>query len=327
MFDIETNDVDVNVTSDDDLENFSNEFFGKPTKVEDSDAPDSTEDDDSLATDPVEPKDDDTPPDDDQEDDEVEEDEKPAFIPKKKQTAQERINQAVARQRELERELEALRAKSQEPPVPPAKETKAVETDSARPDPDARDENGDLLYPLGDYDPAYIEALTDYTFTQREKAFEAKLAQREQERQLEAVRNELTTEWQGKLAKAEETYEDFRESSSKLETYFESIDPAYGEYLATTIMSMENGADVLYYLSQNPEEAQSLVTAAPTQATIALGELNGMFKRKEKGNKKLNVSQAPEPPPTNKGRAVSRDIPDDTDDLDAFEKKFFVKKR
>ena len=93
---------------------------------------------------------------------------------------------------------------------------------------------------------------------------------------------------------------------------------------------MDHGPDVLYYLSNNVDEARKIVESGPQKATLSLGYLNGKFAdvESEKRKARPKASNAPPPPPKNKGSSRAfAEVPDDTDDLDAFSKKLFSKKR
>ncbi len=114
----------------------------------------------------------------------------------------------------------------------------------------------------------------------------------------------------------------------ELENVFVNLDPQYGNYLASTIMSLENGPDVLYYLATNPDVAEKLVNSGPLAATVGLGRIEAsIMAETEKKTKKVKVSDAPSPPPqVTRGTGTKIDIPDDTDDLDAFAEKFFKRR-
>src|SRR3546814_4068418 len=58
---------------------------------------------------------------------------------------------------------------------------------------------------------------------------------------------------------------------------FAGIPQEYGEYLTATIMSLDNGPDVLYYLSENIAEAKRIVNLDGTKAAIALGRIDAKF--------------------------------------------------
>src|SRR3546814_11078038 len=87
---------------------------------------------------------------------------------------------------------------------------------------------------------------------------------------MDNARAALQSEWQAKLGPAQERYPDFKEKGEELIENFTDLDEAYGEYLSSTLMSMEYGPDVLYYLASNPEEAKKIVTSGPQKDSIAL---------------------------------------------------------
>lgn len=295
-----------------------------PVEPEDQSDPntDDTPEDDSLA-----PSDSDDVevdiPDDDQEES------KTLKLKPKKKSAQERIDEVVANWRQAERERDELLAKfaelektRKEVPNEPSKTPEVV--NSGEPTPEDLDENGEAKYPLGDFDPKYIKDLMKFTFEKEAK--EAKAKQEAEQRQAleEQAKAELRDAWQERLTKAEKVYPDLQQKGMRLDSVVANLDPSYGEYLAQTIMSLDNGPEVLYYLSDNLEEAQRLVAGGPLKATIGLGELNAMFKKKAESP--VKVTKAPEPPAERaRGTNGRFEIPDDTDDLEAFAKKFYGK--
>jgi hypothetical protein len=188
---------------------------------------------------------------------------------------------------------------------------------------------------MGDFDPNYIRDLANHAFDVREAKAkaeaESRAAEEKQQREMDTAREQLQSEWQEKLGPAQERYPDFREKGEELIESFSDLEPAYGEYLTATLMSMDYGPDVLYYLSSNPEEAHQIVGLGPQKASIALGRLEARFADtdSETSTPKVSrkVSKAPSPPPRNRGATPSKaSIAPDTDDLDAFEKLMFSKK-
>ncbi len=137
----------------------------------------------------------------------------------------------------------------------------------------------------------------------------------------------MQTQWLSRLDEVEQELPDIRDRITDLTDTFADVDPGYGEYLATLLMSSDNGPQLMYYLSQNIGEAQKIVASGPVAATLALGRLEARFstKAEQKSNKK--VSTAPTPPETSsKGRGSKFDVKPDTEDLDAFERAFFKKR-
>lgn len=331
-----------------DLDTFAADFFGQKqadpepassevdedADTEESDAPQEdtqTPEDDALAD-----EDEDTDEDDgDDEEDADEEPSEPEPKPKKKNRLQERIDELTAGRREAEREAAKLRAdleaiKTQLESKTEKTDTSQKSKDDGRPNPDATNEDGSAKYELGEFDPQYQADLVNYLFEQREKEAAAKAAKTAEEARIQAQREALETNWQEKLGPAQERYPDFMEKGQQLVDSFDGIDQAYGEYLTSTLMSMEFGPDVLYYLASNPDEAKKIVDSGPTKATVSLGRLEAKFAdaAQEKQKARPKVSKAPAPPAhrTKGSAAAVVDVADDTDNLDDFSKKFFTKK-
>lgn len=320
----------------DDLDAFSALLNGKaneapPSAEATAEEPvkeDDNSEEDTLATDDEDTEtqatDDDT--DDLDEDQKVEATEKP-----KKNRFQERIDQLVQKNREDRAALEAQIAllSAQIAPKPTPNEgptpTSAAPKDQA-PSPDDRTEDGRDKYPLGEYDPNYMRDTLRY----ENAKFQEQLRQ-EQLELLESTKKAqaqqaLDAEWGAKLNSAFEKYPDMPEKNAVLEPIFEALDPTIGEYLGNVIKDLEYGTDVLYYLASNPSEAKTILNGGATKAVIALGRIEAQFANSQEPPKQ-RVSKAP-PPPTrlNKGTQVSKEVPGDTDDLDAFATQLFNKK-
>lgn len=327
----DTNSNTVDVTTDD-LDAFSDLFHGTSEPAKEADIADEPEDgsDEDIDADNSELDDHSVETDEDEEAEE-EETPEPEVKPKKnKKSFQERMDEVTREKYEALRRADALEARLQALEANNKTENKEpapIKEEASAPAPDDVDENGELKYPLGEYDPKYIRDLTRHTIAQEREAERIREDERKQATEAEAIQQEIAVQWQAKIEAVKEDMPDFQEKGAELENTFRNLEPAYGQYLATTIMTMDKGPEVLYYLSNNIEEAHKIANLGPTQATIALGRLEARFFSESGNNRTVKVSNAPEPPPSlNKGRKVSRDIPDDTDDLDAFSAKFFKKK-
>ena len=327
-----SNDVVIEDTDFDDLDKFSEAFFGsaKPETSEDKKEDVGHQEDTPATEEAIEPKEDEVTGDDEVVDN-PEDDDSKFKLGKKKLTARERIEQLNAKMREEERarqaeaearqkaearirELEQRQAEKVEQPVEGGK----------GPSIDDLDENGEEKYPLGEYDPQFIRDVLKY---EREEA-RKEIAKEFQQQQEQALRNEAITtlqnEWNVKVEQAEERLPDLRDRGLQLEQALSGADPAVIESLAMTIMSLDNGPDVLYYLSEHVDEARAIAQGGP-KALIALGRLDGYVKP-TKPEVKL-VSAAPEPPPSRtRGTGGRFSVQGDTDDLDAFSEMFFKKK-
>lgn len=322
-------------TNDDNLDTFSDELFGR-SKPEAEASTSDVEDDAELEADANEEdtqtvEDDDTLAPDEDDDEEAEESEDPK---PKKNRFQERIDEVVSKQRDAERKLQEaldkLQALEQGKKTDPEPAKLVAVTDPATgPMPDALNEDGTEKYPLGEFDPNYIKDLTIHTFQQaRADEQQAELV-KQQEKEDAAAQAAITAEWQEKLGPAKERYPDFQEKGEQLFGTFEAIDQKYGEYLAATLMSLEYGPDVLYYLSNNLDEADRIVKSGPAKAAIALGRLEAQFvvSGEEKQIPRTRVTKAPAPPgQLNRGTAVSKTVKGDEDDLESFAYSFFKKK-
>lgn len=338
----------IDATVEDDLDLFSSEFFGQnkgqpETAIsEEEDSSDDASTDAQIEQDDTQSGDDDTSAteEDDEDDEGEEEDEAPVAEsePKpKKSRFQERIDELTAKAREeerqrieLQRKLDELIAQSEvkkEEPKAPA--PKAAE-DAGGPKPDDTNEDGTEKYPLGEFDPRYIRDLSRFIISQENEAVKQREAEEAQQREIEAQKEALQSSWNEKLVPAQERYPDFQEKGQQLIDSFAGIDQQYGEYLTQTLMEMDYGPDVFYYLANNVDEARKIVDSGPKKAVMAFGRLETKFAiaDEEKQKARPKVSKAPTPPPTNKGSAVAvAEVPDDTEDLDAFAKKLFNKKR
>lgn len=317
---IEPTDFDVNT---DDLDAFTDHFNGKApeVKTEEEKAPEVVEALDEDKTDETESNDTPEPQDDDPDLDEDKEkvEEKPA---KKVNRFQERINELTAKAREAERALEALKAEQAQKQKEPTKEAAPTPVDDG-PNPDEKNADGELKYPLGEFDPNYIRDLTRHTIQKESAAAKAADEQAQAQRFEQEARDSLHNQWVEKLAPVQETHEDFLDKTIELEQTFEGLDPGYSDYLVQTIKSLDHGPEVLYYFANNLEEAQRFVKLGPLAATLALGEYNALFKKS--ASKEKRVSNAPPPPQVNKGTKTRTVVNADTDDLDAFASLLFQK--
>jgi hypothetical protein len=331
------NEVDVNT---DDLDAFNDLFNGNATEAKSEGSELENTEDDSLANEEQEETEEAYDDEDVTDSDEEEAEEDHADVeddtPKsKKKTAQERINEITAARREAERKADMLEGrlaemerrlnldKVDEKP----KADKTPEDGSNLPDPSATNEDGEDLYPLGEFDPAFIRDLTRATIAQEMEQEREALKQEQEEAKYKEAQAEVDKEWNSRIADAVETKENFVESVRNLEDTFSSIDPQYGNYLANTIKQSDYGTEILYYLSQNLEEAQQIAGAGPASATLALGRLEARFMSNDSEKTKPpanRVTKATSPPPKHtRGTGGAQRVAADTDDLDAFEKQFF----
>lgn len=333
--------VEVN----EDLDAFSDEFFGQnetkpePTNSEaekpaddNSSADENTDDQDDTPEDVEDTEDNDDLADEDEDNGE----EEPAPKPQKKNRFQERIDELVRKEREAERRAEALEQRLRELESGSKKEDtpkpQPNKQEDGGPRPDAKNEDGTEKYPLGEFDPNYVRDLARHEAVTQLALAREQEAQERRQQELEQAKNELLGNWEEKLTPAKERYPDFEDKGEALVGRFSDIEPAYGEHLTAVLMGLDHGPDVLYHLANNPDLATTIIRSGATNATIALAELNAEMRAtlgtpNGADQSKKRVSKAPAPPPTNKGSAGGvKTVAPDTDDLDAFEAQFFKKK-
>lgn len=319
----------VAVENNDDLDAFTTEFLGG-NKVADP-KPDAKPED--AEQDVV--VDDNKDADESQKDELTDEDEAEAELEaaKPKSKVQERIDELVKQKHDAERaakaeidalrkEFEALKAQREAPPAKPT---------ATEPNPDDTDANGVEKYPLGEFDPLYIKDLTRYTLESERAAVRIAEEQERATKEQADAATALHQSWTEKVEPAKVKYPDFAEKGQALLDGFGGLDEGYAQYLSTVLMSMDFGPDVLYYLSNHPDEATKIVNSGAQKATIALGRIEAKFveAEAEKQVAKPKVSKAPAPPlATARGTGSNAGgVADDTDDLDAFTSKFFAGKR
>ena len=328
-----------------DLASFKAIFDGKEVpKVEDTEdnalAPDedtdASEEDDAEAQEDSEEK----VAEDPDEDQEAEEAEAPKEkAPKQKSRYQVRIDELTKVAREAERReaatlqrLAALEAAAHKVDTPIQEPVKLTLPPGA-PNPYATDSQGNPRYPLAEIDPLFIHELTKFTITAEMASNEQRKNEHVAAQQLAQAQDALKNQWAVKLDAAEEATPEIREHIGDLVGTFQNLQPAYGEYLATTIMQCENGPAILEYLSQNIGEAQNIVASGPAAATLAIGRLEAKLSptdsrpnEEEKRNK--NISQAPEPPAKlARGSGTKTSVRPDTMDLAAFKREFMSGKK
>ena len=331
----------IDVTVDDNLDTFAADFFGEkqppsdPAKSEESDEVVLETEDDAQNKDThsaeegaSEEEDAEQAEDSDEPSTEEEEPVKPAG---KKDRLQERINELTAARRTAERERdEALRKLNEKQPETKPEPKTEVKTATTNEGPSAADKNEDGTdkYPLGEFDPRFVRDTIQYALNEQAQQMEAKRVEDAKLSEQEQYRNGLQTSWNEKLEDAQERYPDYQEKGEQMLSVFEGIDPVYGQYLTDTLMEMDAGPEVFYYLANNIDEAEEIVNAGPRKATIALAKLEVQLAgTKTPKTPVTKVTNAPKPPPQVKGSAVAKgSVKPDTDDLDAFSRELFKKK-
>lgn len=154
-------------------------------------------------------------------------------------------------------------------------------------------------------DDEYLQAQIEHLAER--KAVE-KLSQRETMRKQE----EQTEAFLAKAEKATEKYPDFQ-------TVVSNPNLRINEGMAEYIADSDLGADVAYFLGQNPMKAAQIAQMSPIKAARELTRIEAEIEAKPKAR----LSKTPEPinPVGSKGSSSSSSMPSDTDDINTWMKK------
>lgn len=317
--------TDTQVENNDDLDAFATDFFGEK-KAESEPAKPAAEQDVPDLEEKVEAE---AQTDEDAEKDEAELKEEIPETPKRK-TFQDRIDEVVRQREELRRENQTEMQKLREE-IAALKKTPTdpttVAAEAKEPEPDALDADGNPIYGLGEFDPQYIRDLTRFTLNQERAKVQAEVAETQRQTAQQQEQQGLQTTWNEKVTSATEEYPDFVEKGQELLNGFNNLDPNYAGYLSNVLMSMDKGPEVLYYLSNHPDEATAIVNSGAQKATLALGRIESRFMQSEQEAPKPKITKAPVPPTvrTRGTNGAYVGVAPDTDDLDGFSSEFFRK--
>lgn len=271
---------------------------------------------------PAADDDDDTGGDDEGGDDESDEDEEEEK-PKKKSRKDFQIERLKREKRELQRQMReggsselARRLESLETRLTGENRGDTKTAGKAAPDP-----TDTTKYPLGHLDDRYIEDKLEWLADQK-AALQADTAlqrQQEIERNAETLRQQqaLLTQVDDLSAKGEALYDDFQEAV--VETGMRGDwDLSQPTFEACT--EADNGAQILYELSQDPKEARRVARLSAFQQLKFVQERDAELGGGKKPNRK---PQAGAPPKTTARGANSKtQINPATDNLDDFEKQW-----
>lgn len=170
-------------------------------------------------------------------------------------------------------EIESLRTAGQKPA-----EEKTPEGRPVAPDID-KFETMDAFFKANN---EYAENLAKWTVAEHEKA----KAKKEQE----AKDAEFVEAYRKRIDAARAKHADFDAIVSKI-----SIPPSHQPALIPSLMEMEAGAEVCYYLGQHPEELAKILAMTPTAAVRQLGKIEDKLAVPVKPAEEKPKSNAPEP--------------------------------
>lgn len=217
---------------------------------------------------------------------------------KVKLTAQQRVQQAVARQREAERDRDFYRdqALARQAPEKPAQE--AQPTGDGRPDP--------ADYEGGIYDPVFVQRNTEFTVNQ---AVAAALAERD-------GRQSISTKVSAFESKVAELFPDGEPDGLKA---FRAL-PSLPQGVSDVLLASDIAPKLAEHLGDNPNELARLSGLSPALQARELTLIESRLATPAKPPPKT-ATDAPEPAPQARGSGGQFKVAGDTDDFEAFERQ------
>ena len=215
--------------------------------------------------------------------------------PKRKSGVHKRINKLTREKYELQARIKELENSK---PEPKADAPKAENFDS------------------------YEDYLSAKTRHEAQQAVNEQMENQKKEKAQQAEQNyqkALMESWEDKTEDARDKYDDYDEVVNNEDI---QITPVMG----MAIMETDQGADIAYYLGNNPDEADRISKLTPTRQQIEIGKLE--VKVSQLNKKTVTPSKAPEPikPVGNKNQAEKDPDSMTTDEWMEAERKRMAKK-
>lgn len=196
-----------------------------------------------------------------------------------------------------ERRLADLEARHRQP-SPDARPAVSSAAPAGPVKPNAQD------FPYGSADPEYLEALTDYKVAATLAAERATWEQGQRQIRARAESDRVMAAFEAKAAAARAAHPDFDAVALKSETFIQPGSLADLFVLENTADEHGvGGAEVLYFLQQNPAEQQRILRLPTMDQVIALVRLGDRLKV----GAPATSTRVPAPPPTLSTRATPGD--------------------
>lgn len=160
----------------------------------------------------------------------------------------------------------------------------------------------DFAFDDGTYNhAAFTEALADWKAEEKFRELSAQQEAKAREEQARTEDQKQAREFMNREQTFAASVEDYDEvADAALGTLAELSGPGTRS-VSQAIVASEHGPELLYYLGQNPEEAQRIANLSPTRAVMALGRLETQLAKQEdenpdkEGTTQPPVSRAPKP--------------------------------
>lgn len=232
---------------------------------------------------------------------------KEAEAKREREAAQKERDEIKAEAAQLRAQLEALRAPKQEP----VRARVAAQPTNDDPEPDAADAS---RYPNGEYDKSYIKDLGRWSARQESRDLEAKRQKDTQAQQQQSYRARVERDWADRLTKAQAATPDWA-------TRYNERTPL-DERMIPHIQTLEDGPELMLYLSDHQDFAQRLATLPPIQQVAELGKVSGRLAaaKESRGTAASPVPSKASAPitPLGGGSHVTPDEGSDDESFDAF---------
>lgn len=227
--------------------------------------------------------------------------------PKPRKTAQDRIDELTAKQRQAERDRdaaldEAARWRTQAERAATSQTPQTPQGGDGKPNPED--------FQDGVYDPAYVEALTDW---KADQAVSKRLSERDQVRTQQTALTAFN-------ARAAEAFPDGEPDGLKA---LKAL-PKISETVALTILDMDDGPKVADHLGANRAELSRIESLPPHMQVLELAKISTRLASAPAAASSVNrTPNAPAPPEgAARGAGGRFTVAPDTEDFSAFKKRF-----
>ena len=206
--------------------------------------------------------------------------------PKKEGGFQKRIRKLAAQRDAARAEAEYLRKQQM---LDRPHEQKAEAAAESKPKPKMEDfDLGDGTYNHA----AFTEAVAAWTADEAVKKFAADQETKTRQAQAQAEAQTLTQSFkkrEAEFVKQVEDYDEVADTAIGILSEPTQASRAIGDALFTS----EVGPEMLYYLGQNPDEAQRIAALSPLKAVMELGKLEAQLAEQEEKNPDKSETTAP----------------------------------
>lgn len=225
--------------------------------------------------------------------------------PKPKKTAQDRIDEVTAARRQAERDAKEAREEAERWRALAEQRAATSQTPQGgdgKPNPED--------FQDGVYDPAYVEALTDW---KADQAVSKRLSERDQVRTQQTALTAFN-------ARAAEAFPDGEPDGLKA---LKAL-PKISETVALTILDMDDGPKVADHLGANRAELSRIESLPPHMQVLELAKISTRLASAPAAVSSVNrTPNAPAPPEgAARGAGGRFTVAPDTEDFSAFKKRF-----